>query len=129
MDQHPVYTQSWVSTGDPLDIFGPHDLYFTVGGNIGSLRYSVPTFGIEWRPIWNPIVLDWWWPRKKSRTTGLLPLQAGTPRVTFDSAECSSHRLRNSVSSWSFPDCQARKWNCSDHYPNGRDIQMLPSLG
>ena len=62
IDQDPVYTQSWVTTGDPLDIFGDHDLYFTVGGNIGSPRCSVPTFGIEWRPIWNPIVLDWWWP-------------------------------------------------------------------
>ena len=62
IDQDPVYTQSWVTTGDPLDIFGDHDLYFTVGGNIGSPRCSVPTFGIEWRPIWNPTVLDWWWP-------------------------------------------------------------------
>ena len=62
VDQDPAYTQSWVTTGDPLDIFGDYDLYFTVGGNVGSPRCSVPTFGIKWRPIWNPTVLDWWWP-------------------------------------------------------------------
>ena len=62
IDQDPAYTQSWVTTSDPLDIFGEHDLYFTVGGNIGSPRCSVPTFGIEWRSICSPTVLDWWWP-------------------------------------------------------------------
>jgi hypothetical protein len=67
IDQDPAYTQSWVTTGDPLDIFGDHDLYFTVGGNIGSPRCSVPTFGIDWRPIWNPIVLDLWWPPHETR--------------------------------------------------------------
>jgi hypothetical protein len=66
IDHDPVYTQSWVTTGDPLDIFGDQDLYFTVGGNIGSPRCSVPTFGISWRPIWNPIVLDWWWPQQET---------------------------------------------------------------
>jgi hypothetical protein len=66
IDQDPVYTQSWVTTRDPLEIFGDQDLYFTVGGNIGSPRCSVPTFGIDWRPIWNPIVLDWWSPQPET---------------------------------------------------------------
>ena len=35
-------------------------LHFTVGGNIGLTRRSLPTFGLPWRPILNPVVLDWW---------------------------------------------------------------------
>src|SRR5262249_54147450 len=37
-----------------------HDFYFTVGGNVGSPRCSLPTLGLRWRPVWNPVVLDWW---------------------------------------------------------------------
>jgi hypothetical protein len=60
LEQDPGYTHTWAAAGDPADIFGEQDLYFTVGGNIGTDRCHVPTSGIRWRPIWNPVVLDWW---------------------------------------------------------------------
>ena len=60
IEQDPGYTHLWAAGGDPADVFGEHDLYFTVGGNIGTSRCSLPTLGIRWRPIWNPVVLDWW---------------------------------------------------------------------
>jgi hypothetical protein len=62
IEQDPGYTHLWGAGGDPADVFGEHDLYFTVGGNIGSSRCSLPTLGIHWRPIWNPIVAEWWNP-------------------------------------------------------------------
>jgi glycosyltransferase involved in cell wall biosynthesis len=60
IEQDPGYTHLWANGGDPADVFGEHDLYYTVGGNVGSSRCSLPTHGIHWRPTWNPVVLDWW---------------------------------------------------------------------
>jgi hypothetical protein len=60
IEQDPGYTHLWAVGGDPADVFGEHDLYFTVGGNIGTARCALPTLGLRWRPTWNPVVLDWW---------------------------------------------------------------------
>jgi hypothetical protein len=62
VEQDPGYTHLWADGGDPAAIFGEHDVYFTVGGNVGTPRCSLPTLGIRWRPTWNPVVLDWWTP-------------------------------------------------------------------
>jgi hypothetical protein len=72
VDTDPGYTHLWAVGGDPAAIFGTHDLYYTVGGNVASSRCTLPTGGIHWRPIWNPTVLDWWsgeWPRRRDRFT------------------------------------------------------------
>jgi hypothetical protein len=60
VEQDPAYTHIWAAAADPKEIFGEHDVYYTVGLNIGSTRCSVPTSGIDWIPIVNPVVLDWW---------------------------------------------------------------------
>jgi hypothetical protein len=60
VDQDPGYTHLWASEGDPLDVFGEHDIHFTVGANVGTERSRLPTAGIDWQPIHNPVVLDWW---------------------------------------------------------------------
>ena len=31
---------------------------------MGSERCFLPTCGIDWQPIWNPVVLDWWTPSR-----------------------------------------------------------------
>jgi hypothetical protein len=62
IEQDPGYTHLWAQGGDPFDVYGEQDLYFTVGGNIGTSQCSVPTLDIPWKPIWNPVVLDWWAP-------------------------------------------------------------------
>ena len=64
IEQDPGYTHLWAKASDPLDIYGEQDFYYTVGGNIGSPRCSLPTLDIQWRPIWNPVILDWWSPLK-----------------------------------------------------------------
>jgi hypothetical protein len=61
-ESDPAYTHLWAGKGHPADLFGEHDVYFTVGGNIGTPRCSVPTCGIQWRHLWHPIVLEWWPP-------------------------------------------------------------------
>jgi hypothetical protein len=60
LEQDPAYTHLWAAGGDPAKIYGEHDYYFTVGRNIGTLRCAVPTLGIRWHGLWNPVALDWW---------------------------------------------------------------------
>jgi len=38
----------------------PHDLFFTVGQNIGRATCSVPSAGVEWHTFWPPIDLALW---------------------------------------------------------------------
>ena len=60
VDIDPGFTQFWHAAGLlPLD---GHDVYFTIGGNIGRSDCCIPTCGIEWRTVRQPVVLDEWPP-------------------------------------------------------------------
>ena len=58
VDLDPGFTQLWHADG-LLDL-GGHDVYFTVGENVGRGDCAIPTDGIEWRPTRPPVVLDDW---------------------------------------------------------------------
>lgn len=60
IDVDPGFTQFWHS--DPTMPFhlGDHDFYFTIGENIGSSDCPIPTSGLNWRPIRQPVVLGQW---------------------------------------------------------------------
>ena len=58
VDIDPGFTQLWHVQG--LDSLAPHDVYFTIGENIGSHGCSIPTAGIEWRTTRPPVILDEW---------------------------------------------------------------------
>jgi hypothetical protein len=60
IDIDPGFTQYWHA--DPATAFyvGGHDNYYTIGENIGSPQCPIPTGGIPWRPIRQPVVLDDW---------------------------------------------------------------------
>jgi hypothetical protein len=60
IEQDPGYTHLWAAADDPAAVYGDHDVYYTVGGNVGSPRCRLPTLGLRWQPFWNPVVLDWW---------------------------------------------------------------------
>jgi hypothetical protein len=36
----------------------PYDYYYSVGRNVGTIKSSVPTAGIEWRHIFHPVIPD-----------------------------------------------------------------------
>jgi hypothetical protein len=59
VDLDPGFTQIWHAQGHPLGLES-HDVYFTVGENIGRTSCSVPTGGIEWRSFRPPVVLEEW---------------------------------------------------------------------
>jgi hypothetical protein len=59
IDLDPGYTQVWHAEGHDVGVDG-HDLHFTVGTNIATSRCDLPTGGLAWRPIRQPVVLDQW---------------------------------------------------------------------
>ncbi len=60
VDLDPGFTQFWHAEGNLGARLEGHDTYFTVGENIGSKACSIPTNGIDWRPVPPPVVLDDW---------------------------------------------------------------------
>lgn len=60
LEQDPGYTHLWAQDGEPTTIFGQHDVHFTVGANVGTVRSAIPACGITWHPLWPPVIPDWW---------------------------------------------------------------------
>jgi hypothetical protein len=60
IDLDPGYAQFWRAAGNPGPRLEGHNFYFTVGENIGRPDCSIPTGGIPWRPIRQPVVLEHW---------------------------------------------------------------------
>jgi hypothetical protein len=60
IDLDPGYTQFWHAAGNPGPRLEGHNFYYTVGENIGRPGCSIPTGGISWRPIRQPVVLELW---------------------------------------------------------------------
>ena len=58
VDVDPGFTQIW-SHGADMG-FQRHNLFFTVGQNVGRPDFKIPTDGIEWRQILPPVALEWW---------------------------------------------------------------------
>jgi hypothetical protein len=60
VDVDPGFTQVWHA--DPTTPFSlpPHDVYFTLGANIGRPDCPIPTGAIRWHATRQPVVLDDW---------------------------------------------------------------------
>lgn len=60
VDIDPGFTQIWHAMGLPGARVDGHDRHFTIGENIGTPWCKIPTSGIEWLPIRQPVVLEDW---------------------------------------------------------------------
>jgi hypothetical protein len=58
VDIDPGFTQYWQAQGK-LGVDG-HDVYLTIGENIGRPDCPIPTNGLDWLPTRPPVVLDDW---------------------------------------------------------------------
>ena len=65
VDVDPGFTQIWARQVDMA--FDTHNFFFTVGQNVDSPDFRVPSDGIEWLPIVPPVVLDLWPPTVDER--------------------------------------------------------------
>lgn len=59
IDLDPGYTQIWHAQGHDVGLAG-HDHYFTVGTNVGTPSWTLPSGDVTWRPIRQPVVLEDW---------------------------------------------------------------------
>jgi hypothetical protein len=60
VDIDPGFTQIWHAMGLAGARVEGHDLFFTIGEHIGRPGCPIPTSGIDWRPIRQPVVLEDW---------------------------------------------------------------------
>lgn len=59
LDTDPGYGQMWCALG-LANLFVKHDDYVTIGENIGQPDCTIPTCGIVWMTMPQPIALDYW---------------------------------------------------------------------
>ena len=59
LDIDPGFTQMWDALGLARMVSG-HDVYVTVGENIGGNDCTIPTCGVDWVTTPPPVVLDEW---------------------------------------------------------------------
>jgi hypothetical protein len=59
IDLDPGYTQIWCQEGREIGLHG-HELHFTVGANVGSPGCPLPSGGVDWRAIRQPVVIARW---------------------------------------------------------------------
>lgn len=57
VDMDPLFTQLGQFAGGHLDLY---DVHFTYGTNIGRAECPIPTNGINWHPLFPPVVPDVW---------------------------------------------------------------------
>jgi hypothetical protein len=60
VDIDPGFTQFWFASNVAAEQLLGHDVYFTIGRNIGLPTSPIPTGGIDWHPVSQPVVLDDW---------------------------------------------------------------------
>lgn len=60
IDIDPGFTQIWHVQGLLGSALDQHDLHFTIGETIGTTACSIPTGGLRWRPVRQPVVLEQW---------------------------------------------------------------------
>ena len=60
VDIDPGFTQFWHAQGLAGANVEGHDLHFTIGELIGTPACPIPTSGIDWRPVRQPVVLSDW---------------------------------------------------------------------
>ena len=68
LDIDPGFGQMWQALG-LHELFRGHDVYVTVGENIGSKSCAIPTCGLTWVTTPPPVVMDLW-PEQPSGGTG-----------------------------------------------------------
>jgi hypothetical protein len=59
VDLDPGYTQIWHAQGYDVGLAG-HDYYFSVGTNVGTPAWTLPSADVAWHPIRQPVVLEDW---------------------------------------------------------------------
>lgn len=133
VDLDPGFTQIWYEQGSLGARLDGHDLYFSVGTNVGSDRCDLPTGDIEWRPMLPPVVLEEW-PQSTERASGHFTTVA-TWRGPFGPVEWDRRRFGLKVHEFrkflSLPQIVDAQFDValSIHAADGADLEVLEAQG
>jgi hypothetical protein len=90
VDLDPGFTQFWHGAGNDAARLAGHDVYFTIGENVGRPGCPIPTDGIHWLPTRQPVVLDDWPPVAPNGDPGRLTT-VGSWRGPYGRVEHKGH--------------------------------------
>lgn len=70
VDLDPAYSQIRLAAGDRglTEMITEHDVHFTLGENVGTTACRIPTGGVRWQPIRQPVVASLWDPEPDDPT-------------------------------------------------------------
>jgi hypothetical protein len=60
LDVDPAFTQVWAASYNCDMNFAAHDYFFSVGMRLGRPGTFAPTCGIDWQPLFPPVVMKEW---------------------------------------------------------------------
>ncbi len=81
IDIDPGFTQFWHAEGNAGARLAGHDFFFTIGENIGTAACPIPTTGIPWQAVRQPVVIDdWQFTEKETERTDAM--EQTRPRFT-----------------------------------------------
>jgi hypothetical protein len=89
LDLDPGFTQYWQAQGISGARLEGHDIFFTVGTNLGTPGCSIPTCGIDWRPVLPPVLMADW-PVVEGSREGFTTISSW--RGPFGPVEAGGHR-------------------------------------
>jgi len=90
LDIDPGFGQMWRELG-LADIFAGHEIFVTIGQNIGQSNCSIPTCGLKWITTCPPVVMEYW-PVKGDDWQGHDFTSVSSWRGAFDSIEYANKR-------------------------------------
>jgi hypothetical protein len=93
LDLDPGFMQLWIAQGQLPHL--AHDLFFTVGQNVGRPGCRVPTGGREWRHFWPPADVDLWRGREGDAAGAFSTVSqwwGGYPPVHFQGEEYDGYK-------------------------------------
>ncbi len=68
LDMDPGFVQVWQQQYGVDMNFSGHDVHFTVGLNVGTPGYALPTCGLHWQTTLPPVVLEEWATQRSAGT-------------------------------------------------------------
>ncbi len=88
LDIDPGFPQMWAELG-LADVLDGHDVYLSLGSNVGRPGCTIPTRGLTWLPILPPVVLEHW---PTQFAPGRTVTTVATWRGLFDAVEYRGRR-------------------------------------
>lgn len=135
VDLDPGFTQAWHADESLSFRLEEHDLYVTVGLNVGTPEWPIPDCGINWITTLPPVVLDEWpqqtAPSDPPRFTTVARWRSpyGGLRIGDREMGLKHHQMRRMIELPERVDCASFEIALDIHPDDFKDLEALRSHG